>query len=71
MRVEERLGQRHSWERIRTELNRMHLGTFRGQAGVVYQRTETTPFQAQLFRAIGVSEPPRFFRINPARANAS
>lgn len=68
LRVEERLGQRCSWARIRTELQRMHLGTFRGPAGVVYQRTETTSFQAQLFRAIGVAEPPRFFRIDPARA---
>ncbi len=41
--MEERLGQRHSWDPIRTQLNRMHLGIFRGQAGVVYQRTETTP----------------------------
>lgn len=58
LRVEERLGQRCSWTRIRTELQRMHLGTFHGPAGVVYQRTETTSFQAQLFRAIGVPEPP-------------
>lgn len=67
LRVEERLGQRCSWARIRTELERMHLGTFRGQAGGVYQRTETTPFQAQLFQAIRLAEPPRFFRLDPAR----
>jgi len=70
VRVEERLGQRYSWERIRAELERMHLGTFRGQAGVVYQRTETTPFQARLFQALDVEEPPRFFRIDPAQASA-
>jgi hypothetical protein len=68
MRVEQGLGQPYSWDRIRIELQRMHLGTFRGQAGVVYQRTEITPFQAQLFRALGTAEPPRFFRIDPARA---
>ncbi|MER3457200.1 MAG: hypothetical protein C4304_10090 [candidate division GAL15 bacterium] len=70
VRGEERLRQRHSWERIRTELERMHLGYFRGQAGVVYQLTETMPFQARLFEATGVAEPPRFFRIDPAQASA-
>ncbi len=52
MRVEQGLGQPYSWDRVRTGLQRMHLGTFRGQAGVVSQRTEITPFQAQLFRAL-------------------
>jgi hypothetical protein len=33
-RVEQGLGQPYSWDRIRIELQRMHLGTFRGQAGV-------------------------------------
>jgi len=69
MRVEERLGHRYSWDRIRAELDRMHLGDFRGPAGIVHQRTETTTFQAQLFQAIGVEEPPRFFRIDPARSS--
>jgi len=69
MRVEERLGQRYTWDRIRAELDRMHLGHFRGPAGIVYQRTEMTTFQAHLFQAIGVEEPPRFFRIDPARAS--
>lgn len=44
VRVEEKLGRRHTWERMRRELERMHLGIFEGPAGTVGQRTETTAF---------------------------
>jgi len=70
VRVEEKLGRRYTWERMRRELERMHLGIFEGPAGTVWQRTETTPFQRQLLGALGVPEPPRFFRIDPAQASA-
>jgi len=69
VRVEEKLGRRYTWERMRRELERMHLGIFEGPAGTVWQRTETTPFQRQLLGALGVPEPPRFFRLDP-RAKA-
>ncbi len=65
VRVEEKLGQRYTWERMRRELQQMHLGIFEGPAGTVWQRTETTPFQRQLLGALGVPEPPRFFRLDP------
>ncbi len=52
-RVEERLGQRYTWPRLRDELSRMHLGIFEGPAGVVWQRTETTSFQRQILSAVG------------------
>lgn len=65
LRVEQRLGRRYSWDRIRAELERMHLGYFTSQGGTVHQRTETTTFQQQLFQALGVPEPPRFLRIDP------
>ena len=32
-----------TWRNLRHELQRMHVGTFRGPAGTVWQRTETTP----------------------------
>ena len=68
LRIEQRLGRRYRWDRIRDELERMHLGYFTSPGGTVHQRTETTTFQAQLFQALAVPEPPRFFRIDPRRA---
>ncbi|WP_109208281.1 IS1634 family transposase [Moorella sp. Hama-1] len=67
-RVEGRLGQRYTWPRLRDELNRMHLGIFAGPAGTVWQRTETTTFQRQILSALGVEEPPRFFKLDPRQA---
>ncbi len=55
-----------TWRNLRHELDRMHLGHFVGSAGHVHQRTETTPGQAAIFRAIGVPEPKRFLGITPA-----
>jgi hypothetical protein len=43
MRVEQGLGQPYSWDRIRIELQRMHLGTFRGQAGLLPHRPRPGP----------------------------
>lgn len=65
VRVEERLGRRHTWPRLRDELERMHLGIFAGPAGTVWQRTETTGFQRQIFGALDIEEPPRFFKMDP------
>ncbi len=54
-----------TWSRMRPLLDRMHLGYFTSSAGSIRQRTETQPEQARLFEAIGVEEPPRFFKIDP------
>jgi hypothetical protein len=47
-----------TWPQIRRELDRMHLGEFAGPAGHVTQRTETTPRQRELLRALEIKEPP-------------
>ena len=57
-----------TWPTIRRELQRMHLGEFHGSAGRVLQRTETTPAQRDILRALAVDEPPRFLAIEPAKA---
>ncbi len=57
-----------TWPTIRRELQRMHLGEFHGSAGSVLQRTESTPAQHDLLRALGIDEPPRFLAIEPAKA---
>lgn len=46
----------------------MYVGEFAGPDGRVLQRTETTPEQGQIFKALKISEPPRDLRgdTNPA-----
>lgn len=54
-----------TWRNLRHELDRMHLGLFAGPAGQVLQRTQTTPAQAAIFRALHVTEPKRFLALTP------
>ncbi|MDF1597875.1 MAG: IS1634 family transposase [Acidimicrobiia bacterium] len=55
-----------TWRNLRHQLDRMHLGLFAGPAGHVLQRTETTPGQAAIFKALGVNQPKQFLDITPA-----
>ncbi len=55
-----------SWRTLRRELAKLHVGTFVGPAGTVSQRTELTPRQREILRALAVPEPPRFLGISPA-----
>jgi transposase len=55
-----------TWPNLRRELQRLHLGEFDGPAGRVLQRTEITPAQRALLRALQIAEPPRFLAIEPA-----
>ena len=57
-----------TWPTIRRELQRIHLGEFQGSAGRVLQRTESTPAQRDILRALAIEEPPRFLAIEPAKA---
>lgn len=62
--AENKTGQ--TWKNLRSTLQRMHLGEFSGKCGQVWQRTETTPAQQQILKALAVKEPPRIFSINPS-----
>jgi len=55
-----------TWRNLRNELERLHLGTFAGPAGVSRQRTELTPGQKEILRALQLPEPPRFLHLEPA-----
>jgi transposase len=57
-----------TWPTIRRQLQRIHLGEFRGSAGRVLQRTEITPAQRDILRTLDIAEPPRFRAIEPAKA---
>jgi hypothetical protein len=56
----------HPWPTIRTDLDRIHLGTFHGPAGTFRQRTELTATQKKTFASLRVAEPPRVFDATPA-----
>lgn len=63
VRTEQALGELVTWDKMRTELDRMHLGRFSLDGSILRQRTATTAQQSRLFKAIGVEEPPAFFEI--------
>jgi DDE family transposase len=56
-----------TWPGIRRELERIHLGEFAGPAGRVTQRTETTPRQRELLRALQIKEPPLVLDLQAAQ----
>jgi hypothetical protein len=60
-----------TWRNLRHELDRMHLGTFQGPAGLIRQRTETTPGQRAILRALDLPEPERFLQLEPAASHAA
>ena len=49
-----------TWRNLRRELQRLHQGTFRGNAGLVHKISETTAAQLRILRALGVDPPPVF-----------
>jgi hypothetical protein len=49
-----------TWRNLRRELQRLHLGSFRGSAGTVAKRSETTARQRQILAKLGLPEPPLF-----------
>ena len=55
-----------TWGTLLPNLNAMHLGEFKGPAGRVLRRTESTPQQQRIFKALGVSEPPEVLLAVPA-----
>jgi transposase len=54
-----------TWNKTRRMLELIHVGEFGSKDGRVLQRTETTPDQARLLKALKVKEPPRFLAFIP------
>jgi hypothetical protein len=48
-----------TWRNVRHELDRMHLVTMETSEGRVAQRSNTTPGQAEILRALDIAEPGR------------
>ena len=55
-----------TWRNIRNQLDRMHLVTLATSEGTVSQRTELTPGQRRILKALQLPEPPRFYDFTPA-----
>ncbi|WP_395858278.1 hypothetical protein [Desulfofundulus sp. TPOSR] len=60
-----------TWRHIRKELQRIHLGLFQGANGEVYQHTELTREQKEIFKAVKVSEPPKFYSMKTGKQGSS
>jgi hypothetical protein len=54
-----------TWTKLRSELERLHLGHFSFKNGDLYQCTEPTSKQVQTFTALGIDPPPKFLEIQP------
>ena len=57
-----------TWTSVRAELQRLHVGTFTGPAGIFRQRTELTADQKAILGALGLPDPPRVLTATPAAA---
>ncbi len=56
----------HTWARIRTEVERLHVGVFTGTAGTFRQRTELSQQQKAILAKLNVAAPPRILDAAPA-----
>jgi hypothetical protein len=57
--------QTTTWPRARTELQRLHVGTFTGPAGLFRQTTPPTPEARRLHAALDLVLPPRILDLDP------
>jgi transposase len=58
-------GTGQTWNTIRTEIQRIHVGTFTGPAGTFSQRTELTQPQKVIFSKLKITQPPRILDATP------
>ena len=64
-------GTGDTWRNVRREMDKLHLVRLEGPTGEVLQRTETTPRQAALLKALSLPEPPRILGLTPSLAAAT
>jgi hypothetical protein len=54
-----------TWPRARTELQRLHVGTFTGPAGLFRQTSQPSAEVRRLHTALGLALPPRILDLDP------
>ena len=59
-----------TWNRIREDLQELHVGTFEGPAGTFRQRTELTTAQRDVLAKLGVDAPKKIIELGPAPATS-
>lgn len=52
-----------TWEKIRSTMERLHLGEFSSKDGRVVQTTEPTPEQLNILKQLGISPPQRLLHV--------
>ena len=57
--------QAMTWPRARDQLQRLHVGTFTGPAGVFRQTSQPRNETCRLHTALDVALPPRILDLNP------
>jgi transposase len=56
----------HTWNKIRTEVERLHIGVFTGSPGTLRQHTELSQPQRAILAKLKIAEPPRVLDATPA-----
>jgi transposase len=55
-----------TWRNVRRELQRLHQGTFRGNAGLAQKTSEPTTAQLRILHTLGLAAPPSFPALDAA-----
>lgn len=53
-----------TWDKIRSVMERMHLGEFKLKDGRILQRTELTHGQANILKKLNISIPPQVYKVD-------
>ncbi|ALE76892.1 hypothetical protein FRP1_29435 (plasmid) [Pseudonocardia sp. EC080625-04] len=56
----------HTWNRLREDLQELHVGTFEGPAGTFRQRTELTTAQSDILDKLDIDPPKKIIELGPA-----
>jgi transposase len=57
-----------TWNRVREDLQELHVGTFEGPAGTFRQRTELTTAQRDILDKLGIDPPKKIIELGPPPA---
>jgi transposase len=53
-----------TWDRIRAEMERIHLGIFESKNGRILRRTEVTSEQSKILKRLKISPPPKVYKVD-------
>ena len=57
-----------TWNRVREDLQDLHVGTFTGPAGTFRQRTELTTAQRDILAKLDINAPKKIIELGPPPA---